>query len=373
MIKQTIYLMLCLLVGTSLLGCSKTEKVTYDETKSNWNNETLDENVVANFQAELIDTSYIYKAKYKALEVQKMKDIFFENDTSKVEIEKYLYSQEYEEFGYIEYLHSATGTEITTAFDGVHGYTKEYPYYTNFFSADMNDSIYNEKTKRDNLGTDEELSFLTKNDMEKDIREKIEQLDIDFEIGEIYIRTLSSEYLNQIQEKAIQEQAEIEEDEKTYDSSLIRDWKEEDGAYYVVIESVKDGVPLNGTVFVECSNGTMISPYRMNCIINKDGIQYVDFSYVEITEKEECDLISADHAVKSLKEDITSVIVTDKYLIENAVLCSTIVMEMGTTEVSLKPVWMFDVSTEEIEKSNDERSSFVEYYLVDAVTGEVLH
>lgn len=152
-------------------------------------------------------------------------------------------------------------------------------------------------------------------------------------------------------------------------------WKKlakKDDAYYVVAELSLDGININSGETMELSNGKNINPVYITIIYNKNGFVYVDFSSViKVKNRKEDEIVTVAQALKSLKDDLTSIILTDEKTIKDAQFRYVMISTSDNKKIEIRPVWIFDVMVK-LEQKNKDDDNGEEIYMVDAVTGEVL-
>lgn len=375
-----------LFVGCSLIvamcvlssGCStnnqKDEDLSYDSTKTEWSNEVIADNLIADFDIgdEVITDAYTYSCKRIPVSVQTIKNTFFD-DVSATEVETRLYDQDVPELGYIEFLTSEDGLNITSSLYGTDAEASSYNFYTYFLSADS--EAWGNNNVPVALGTEEELEYLSKISVEEQIRSGLKQLFSDIEVSSMKFFTLSTDYLTTLQEKDLDALSQ-EEDTFWYDKAkqYERNW-EEDGAYYVFVEMKMDQIAINEELSTFFSNDINLETYSATFIYNKDGCVYVKLpSAWEIENKKNENIISVAQAVEALKTDVTSVILTEENIIDEAQLQYVVLEKPGNAIIEIRPMWIFN-SKVLIESEKTEGQSIQEYYeqiYVDAVTGEVL-
>lgn len=113
-------------------------------------------------------------------------------------------------------------------------------------------------------------------------------------------------------------------------------------------------------------------------IYSQKGCVYLNFPCAiekEDESAEETNLITVADAVQSLKKDMTSIILTDKNLIEEAELVYVPLGTLSSQELELLPMWVFKIQTSTETEKNGEKKTVTNYSYayVDAGTGEVLH
>lgn len=360
-------LALCVAFG----GCSdKKKSVSVDTNKKEWQSETLDENVAADFKAENIESAYSYRIEKKALSVKKIKQIFFPEDKSKENYKKELWDEKNKELGYFEEVTTEKGLDVYANYEGISGRKPERDFYGNIISQD--EKLENANNLWKYLGTEEDLPFMSKKDMEAKVRAQIKKMGLPYEVSNIYIRTMSSEYLNGLTEKYLREHPDAGEDD-VVDRNQLKTWKKNEGAYYVLVELSLDGVPINAKGCTqEPIDGITIDTAGIELMYNKNGCMYLECPYFEVLEKQEkSDILSVSEAVELIKKELTDVILSEdmKYMVNSGELCYAYVNgeeKTVNTKASLKPVWMFNI------RISDSNGSLDRQYFVDAVTGKVM-
>lgn len=375
--KNIIFFIIALLL-VAFTGCTdkKEEQKEYDVSQSKWDNEILDENLRANFEANSVEKANLYHARLTELPVDKVKKIFMGWDTSSSKIE-----QEDTGDGITKRLNTEQGTEIGSNWENTIATTKDSSYYENCLWADSD--AYDDNGKiTDKLGTAEELEFLKKRDVEKEIRSMFDELNLGFEIHNITFHTLTASYLNSLREKAIKDLEEEKDDEienPYVDKEHLKQWKETEGAYYLTIEFSNADIPiLNNGYEGSLSDKRYIYSFEAQMIFNKKGCVYLNLPCViekEDDSAEETKLISVADAVQSLKKDMTSIILTDDNLIDEGELLYVPLGALSSQELKLLPMWVFKIQTStETEKNGEKKNrTNYSYAYVDGSTGEVLH
>ena len=82
-------------------------------------------------------------------------------------------------------------------------------------------------------------------------------------------------------------------------------------------------------------------------------------------------IVTVAQALKSLKDDLTSIILTDEKTIKDAQFRYVMISTSDNKKIEIRPVWIFDVMVK-LEQKNKDDDNGEEIYMVDAVTGEVL-
>ena len=99
---------------------------------------------------------------------------------------------------------------------------------------------------------------------------------------------------------------------------------------------------------------------------------YVDFrSVIKVKNRKEDEIVTVAQALKSLKDDLTSIILTDEKTIKDAQFRYVMISTSDNKKIEIRPVWIFDVMVK-LEQKNKDDDNGEEIYMVDAVTGEVL-
>lgn len=383
--KMKKVLALCLTGAVLLCGCSESgsKQSNIDETKENWNNEELESGVVADLKLDYEENKkYSYQVTYKNLSAEKVKDVLFPNDTSRKN-----YDKEPDDGGSdYETLTTEDGLEIISHSEGIMAETQEYHYLDNAVTADRSRLLeQNEEYSEDvdnvykYIGSDEELPNLKRDDVEELCKRQIKELGIPLEIGQIDIRTFSPQNMNDLMkeaEKAMEEEKEESGDIQLYDENYIKEWKENDGIYYLHVTFTLDGTVLNYSYRddrIDSTEAPDAETYYAEFWYNEDGCVGASFEYFEITDKKEEETITGAYAVEAVKNDITSVILSDNgsYELTGATLCYTVVSgeSKDYSEQVIRPVWIVSVNYQE---GGQENFHCVYTYFVNAITGEVM-
>lgn len=363
-------------VIVGLTGCAeKKGNKPIDEKQKSWSSEKLDENLVADFDAQNIDIdkAYVYECERTPLSVEIIKDSFFYSDKSEVKQEKRYFDEEDKSMGEVYTITSENGLDIVSTCEMTCGKTTEATYYRNFLACDI--EAWDENNMPVNLGTDETLYFLDKSDVEEDIKKGLAKLMPDFEVKKMNFFTLTHEYLNEIQNKEL-DMLKQEDDKSWYEQEkeMARDWKEEEGAYYVTVEMGLDGMSVNSTNVQELTDGSEIAHLVVTMIYNKEGCVYLNVSEsIGIKNKSSKEIISVAKALDNLKDDITEVILTEENVIESAELEYVPICVSSKLDAEILPMWVFKKT---VQRENEKQKKIVEeyeYYYVNAVSGEVIH
>lgn len=375
--KNVLFFIITLLFVT-LTGCAakKEEQKEYDVSQKKWENETLDENLRADFETDSVEKAKKYHARLTELPVDKVKKIFMGWDTSSSKME-----QEDTGDGITKWLYTEQGTEIGSNWENTVATTEDYFYYNNCLWADR-DAFDDNGRVTAKLGTMEELEFLKKNDVEKQVRSMFDDLDLGFEIYNITFQTLTASYLNRLREKVIKDletETDDEIDNPYVNKDYLKQWKKTEGAYYLSIEfSNADIAILSKGNGGSLSDKTYIFSFEAQMIYNQKGCIYLNLPCVidkEEESAEETKLISVADAVQSLKKDMTSIILTDDNLIEEGELLYVPLGTLSSQDLELLPMWVFKIQTStETEKNGEKKTKTnYSYAYVDGNTGEVLH
>lgn len=362
-----------------LAGCSGSENESgnpeIDTAQKAWESQVLDDNLIADFRADENPTAQLnaYLCVSSALPVEKIRSAFFYADTSGFRSDRLDQGLDVTKYGYLYTLESEDGLEIYSSFEGNSGETKEADFYRNFLAYDRNAW---DGSRPADLGTGEELDFLDKTQIEEEIRAGWKALYPDSSPVEINFFTLSADYLNDLQSRAL---AELKEQEDTSwyerEAQYERDWRREDGAYYVTVDFEIGGIPVSGSANVRLTNEAVLTGYTASFIYNKNGCVYLKMPALwEIKEQNAGEGTSVAEALEFLKKDITSVILTNESIVDNAELNYVLVRIPSSTEFEIQPMWIFDVQVKVI---NSKKEGSAEYYVkeryyVNALTGEVL-
>lgn len=372
---------LVVLLSVLNFGCASETKTDIEQfsnpEKITWNKEVMGENLVADFKTEKkeVTEAYSYVCKRNPLSVESIKDCFFAYDTSICKTESRLYDPDLPEFGDIFFLTSENGIQISSSNYGSYAETILSEYYLYFLATDQD--AWSNSNIPINLGTNEELPWLSKSEIEEEIKRGMCKLFPYADIENITFFTLSSDYLNELQLTELQ-LLKKEQDTFWYDKAkqFERMWTDEEGAYYISVELKMDEITVNGKTNTTFSDERKISIYNATFIYNQEGCVYAELPiYLEMEEKEKQQVISASQALGILRDDILEVILTDENVINDADIQYVMIATPGTLSVEIKPMWIFEgtVIMENEKKEGNEKVEYSINYFVDASNGEVLH
>lgn len=211
--------LIIVLASMVVCGCNNNSKTpnNYNKAQKEWKREKLDDKLVADFKADNISRKNYnsYEVEFTSVPVKKIKDIFFDKDKSKTSITK----EEREDDSDMEELTSENGLYIYSTIEGTNGRTKESDYYRAFLGYDSD--AWDVNNMPTNLGTEDELSFLSKKKLDEKIEKRIKEILPGFSVGNFNVRSLTSDYLNSIQNKY------FEEAEKSSDEMIREEYKEQ--------------------------------------------------------------------------------------------------------------------------------------------------
>lgn len=364
----------------SIVGCSvessETVNTDLDLEQTEWENQKLDEMLIADFEVEgeTEGAAFEYMCERTAISLEGIKNAFFYSDTSEMEYSKRYESPNEPRFGYVYFGTSQEGLSITSNYSGSRGSTNEAEMYRHFLGYDPDG--WGTDGKPEQLGTSEDLSFLDKNAIEMEIKEGLNKLIPYVEIEKVNFYTLSADYLNEIQSITLEDIKKYNDPswyakEKEYE----REWKYEEGAYYVTVEMSMDGIAIKEYLNDMLADETRLGGYKATFIYNKNGCVYADLPMLlEVKQSQEESIISVSQALDELKKDITSVILTNENVIEDAKLQYVLVYVSSSTELEILPMWVFEGKVLiETNKGDLGVVEVYESYFVNAITGEVLH
>lgn len=362
-----------------LIGCSiengEMEPYAIVTEQTKWERQKLDENLVVDLNVENseIDVAYSYICNRTAIPVEDIQKTFFYGDTSQMVYSKHLETPEEPKFGYVYSGTSQNGLKITSSYLGSVSRTNEAEMYRHFLG--WGSEVRDADGEPNNLGTAEELSFLDKKTIQEEIEEGLNKLIPYVDIREINFYTLTSEYLDKLQKVALKEIKNYNdpiwyEEEKKYEKV----WEYEEGAYYVTVEMSMDGIAISDYINDMLANETRLGGYTATFIYNKNGCIYADLPMLlNFEQSQDSSVISVAQALEVLKKDITSVILTNENVIEDAKLQYVLVYVNSSTKLEILPMWIFEGKVSiETNKGDLGVMDFHEYYFVNAITGEVL-
>lgn len=368
---------LTLITSVILSGCSngsEDKMKNVDATKTKWESETLDKNLSADLDVteELPKQIYTYKVESTNFSVKEAKKIFFPKDKGK---EKY--NVEYDEDNdKKEELTTDTGLDLISTIEGFLGDTEEYKYLSTALHAEEVPEDYDYEGEIWTwVGEDKELPNLSKKTVEEKITNQLGEVwkDIGISISQMHIRAYTPEYLNKLTKKAVEDSKEkdnIRSDK--FNAKYTKEWKENEGVYYIRVEFSMDGILLNPKDHDEnITDGVKPETFYAEFWYNEEGCIKADFKYFKILKKDKIENVPVSYAVEAVKNNITSVILSDEqsYEMNDVTFCYTWVYgeEKEYSKAAIKPVWIINVkySDQELDGVNDK-------YFVDAVTGEVM-
>lgn len=364
----------------TLIGCIKQETGEIkgiDSKQTKWENETLIENLRANFEVDssIVEAADVYRCEKKAISIEEIKDIFFRNDLSEIKVETHMYDAELPEFGNIYNITSLHGLTLFSSCEGAMGKTKEADFYRNFLASDA--AAWGLNGRPAKLGTDEEISYLNKEQIENEIVTGLRKLMPYVSADEFKFYSLTPDYLTKIQNVELS-RLEGEDDTFWYEreKEMVKEWKEDEGAYYITVEMAINHIPLNDAINQPLVNGTSINSYTATFIYNKNGCVFLELPEIWVEKaKEHQEIITASEALEALKVDMSLIILTHDYYIDGAELKYFILNTPSKLEFEIRPIWIFNSKTT-VEVVNGEGEAVFEIYpenfYVDAVTSEVL-
>lgn len=379
MSRKVILISLLSMLCVSILGCSTTENEektsSFDSSQTAWESEALDDNLIADFQADdtLTGVAASFEAERTNVPIEQMQEQFFYHDVSAKQITQQYLVPEDTSFGYIYNMTSENGLQIFTSCEGGKGKTEEaeaYKHFLGYISEAWDDS-----GNPDKLGTDEVLSFLDKDLIETEIKNGLSIFLPEMDITKVSFYTLTGAYLNEVQNNAMEEIKKYN-DQSWYEKEkgYCKEWNEEDGAYYITVEMSLDNIPIKNALNYELSDGKHLRGYSATFIYNRNGCVFAELpELLKFNQSQESSVISVAQALEALKKDITSVILTNENVIEDAKLQYVLVYVNSSTKLEIQPMWIFEGKVSiETNKGDFGEMDFYEYYFVNAITGEVL-
>ncbi len=369
-------LLICLLVS-GCAGKNMEENTKINREKVKWENETLIENLQANFEVDsnLVRETELYTCEKQAVSAELLKELFFSHDLSETKVETRLYDTELPEFGNAYTLTSAEGLTLFSSCEGALGKTKEADFYRNFLASDT--AAWGLNGRPAKLGVAGEISYLNKVQIENEIVAGLSKLMPYASVNELKFYSLTPEYLTKIQNAELG-RLEDEEDTSWYEreKEMVKEWKEEEGAYYITVELAINQIPFNDAINQPLVDGTSLNSYTANFIYNKNGCVFFELPKIWIeTTKEHQEMITAAEALEALKEDMSLIILTHDYRIEGAEIKYFVINTPSKLEFEIRPIWVFDskVTIEVVDEAGETVYEInPENFYVDAVTSEVL-
>jgi len=300
-----------------------------------------------------------YQVKSILLNLNKIKEVVFPEDISKITIDR----------------PGKDGEELTTE-DGLMIYQEDNgSLITGNTEAFY---IYNEilDFTEDNTlttSTDGELAFMSKESVQKEIKEIIKKLDFSFESGEMYIKAYTNKHFWESIEyyKENPDFADFVSEE-----SFQRDWDIVDEVYYVQVNFQKDGIPIDPEGY-SLLDESQIYGMQMEFLLTKEGIQsFTFYSPLEKVEEVSIKIYSIQDMLSGIVEKYDNIITDSKPSIINAVMEYNILPEASNGDLYLVPVVRFE--TKEVlemhsaESEEAQMQTIYDVIRVNAETGRII-
>ncbi|MEW8955935.1 hypothetical protein [Clostridium sp.] len=158
----------------------------------------------------------------------------------------------------------------------------------------------------------------------------------------------------------------------------LKNWSEEDEAYYIFLKSNIDGVPVTSKSYTLQSADVHVLGAGIRTIISKNGIEEMAsegriYDKKEIKEKNPKRL-SLDEALEKLKVKYESIILGSNLKVKDISLeYVPVAIKDNNSEFYLYPTWCFDIEETGIdEKINKEFKDTITVF-INAVTGEEIY
>lgn len=334
-----------------------------DSYRSSWEQENITENVTADFTLhETYEERWkIYQImnldKTEALSDQKIidaKELFFPQDSS-----KYVMEFVDDPTEPMKTLTTENGTLVNYGLNIQSGWTAESDIYNDFMYFETEeDTLVNESKE-------EELSFITKEEVKSLIKDKLSIFtENQYDIYETDIQAYTCEYLS----KLVKALSDSQYKEFINPSTLEHSWVQEDEIYTVHVTFSCDGLPIRD--YYWGSGELYLRPVGANFWLSKDGIINFDINVPPaLDEGKETDIRMCDQVLnETIRNRYENIIMKEQLIIRDAVLMYGILPDAGDGREYMTPVWKFtmDVDTG---RSSGENEVMLQ---VDAVTGKVI-
>jgi hypothetical protein len=296
-------------------------------------------------------------AKAKMLKVnedQAFQSLFSDNDNYEV----YSYEEKNE---YGEKVNTATYVtpEETTLSYGPLSSQMSYmqrdlmPYIRSSFVLDPEDERYNANL----YSTEEQLSFMTREESFQIIDKALKEMDIEFE----YDYTGYALDYNCMQSQEYHEDMDGNIDRANYKNQ----WSISDEGYYFCINQIYRGLPLYH-VYCEIFSDVADVNAPVQAFISKDGIEYLNIEKVfEIADEGMAvSLVPMEAIAETVANKYNQILGSSTYEMTEAELCYYVDLSSGTGVYDVKPVWI----VKGIEKSEQNEQGI--QVIIDAQTAK---
>lgn len=368
--KRQLCLILIVIFSMSLFGCgnkeqgqtsgnkvpdAQNEKITFPTSYDN-TIENVDFKMAIIVDTDLgVEPPITAKAKMlKVNEEQAFQLLFSDNDNYEV----YSYEEKNE---YGEKVNTATYVtpEETTLSYGPLSSQMSYmqrdlmPYIRSSFVLDPADERYNASL----YSTDEQLSFMTREEAFQIIDKALKEMDIELE----YDYTGYALDYNCMQSQEYHEDMDGNIDRANYKNQ----WSISDEGYYFCINQIYRGLPLYH-VYCEIFSDVSDVNAPIQAFISKDGIEYLNIEKVfEIADEGMAvSLVPMEAIAETVANKYNQILGSSTYEMTEAELCYYVDLSSGTGVYDVKPVWI----VKGIEKSEQNEQGI--QVIIDAQTAK---
>lgn len=358
------------LVLLSLIGCNDKQLNASIDADNTSSNSTLDNNRAIKFEEDglVVDIpaheEYVlnqkkYQVKPILLDLNKIKEVVFPEDSGKVTIDStYKDGEE---------LTTENGLMIYQENDGslISASTEAYYIYNGIL--DFTEDVTLE------TATDGELDFMSKASVEGKVREIIKNLGISFESEEMNIKAYSNQHFWESIEfcKKNPDYADF-----TSQEDFERNWDLVDEVYYVQVKFKEGEIPIDSKGYLLLDE-SMIPGMQMEILLTKEGIQSLMF-YTPLEKREEKNIVinSVADMLDAIKEKYNNIITDSKPSIIGMSMEYNILPETSNGELYLSPVIRFDtkevIEMHSTESEEIKKRTVYDVIRVNAETGRII-
>lgn len=351
-------------ISMTIMACSSENIYNEaDSSRSSWKQENITENVMADFTlhetyAERWKTYQIMKiAQTEALSDQKIidaKELFFPQDSSKYVIEFVDDPTEP-----MKTLTTENGTLVNYGLNLQSGGTAECDIYNDFIYFETGeDTLVNESK-------DEELSFMTREEVKSLIKEKLSVFtESQYDIYEIDVQAYTCEYLS----KLVKVLSDSQYNEFINPSTLEHSWVQADEFYAIHVTFSCDGLPIRD--YNWGSGELYLRSVGANFWLSKDGIINFDINIPPaLDEGKAADIRMCDQVLnETIRNRYENIIMKEQLVIRDAVLMYGILPDAGDGREYMAPIWKFTMDVDTGAGSGENEVILQ----IDAITGRVI-
>lgn len=289
-------------IATMIVGCNNSG-ITNNETSTNSSKQyyVSGDNISLDTTVEKVPNKVkLIKAKRKEINTIKLKKLLFGKNSSNVKkIDEEYYEDNLKNALYLQ------------RYGGFFYTSKNYDYYDSSIHTDIRDENYN----MNKFSTTKELEFMTREEVIKWLKSKLEKIDIN--LGDIEYNCYSMEH-NQL--KKYEEHYDM--DDNIDKSSYKSKWDKEDDCYYISIRQKVNGIVEYHKFGGELRNYED-SKASIVAIVSKRG-----FEYIEMTSAFDFDNVDKTVSIKdpqdildNVSKQYSNIVGEEKYNILSFKLC----------------------------------------------------